>query len=427
MIILNSAIRVTQNLDETHFMDQYIVYNSKTGKEVHINFSCYLLLEKINNGKVTCKSEVLTLAKQVCKNGNEVIELLFENQIIEYSKEYRKNQNLLATKKVHFPLTYLALEITRKCNLNCEHCYGQYGKENVCPELTLEYIKGLKPILDRLHTKSIALTGGEVLTHKNFEEIALFFLENGFKLTIFTNGYAYKRLEKFLERAKEYHMYIAISLDGLEETHNTIRRCQNAYENTLKSLYLLKKYPNIDTAISTAVMPKNIDEIEKLKELEEEKFPEFRKQYDLVFPTNDAKQSLSAFKVNELKSVYEKCPFIFEIPEKEVKRKFRCSGGVTSAALDALYNLKICMPAEDKEFLIGNLIEEDLYKIWVYPNNNIKHFRKEKVKGAIECKKCTYKKKCNLLNCRLIAYYYTGNSKRANPVVCFTKEVKEMR
>lgn len=419
MICVNKWIRVTQSINSKKIMGDFIVYNSKTGGELKINYSCYLLLKKINNMIINNDDELKLLAKRYSHNYKEIIKLLFDNNFICYTNIKEKNNNILEPLKLKFPLTYLALEITEKCNLKCKHCYGQYGSDKNCSQLTLEYIKSLKPTLDRLHTKSIALTGGEVLTHKDFEEIANFFLNNGFKLTIFTNGYNYIRLGKFLESTKDYSILMRVSLDGLNKTHNSIRRRDNAYENTIKSLELLSNYPNISSGISTVIMRENLDEVSEFDKTIMNQFPKFQHQYDLIFPIENEQQQKSAFSLDDFDDLYKKYPFIFTVPETKMGRTYRCTGGVTSAAIDASKYLRICSAATSDNFLLGNLNESSLYDVWKRPNCNGRRFRKEKALESSKCKKCSIRNKCNLVSCRLQAYHYTKDMNNPSPLTCF--------
>lgn len=80
------------------------------------------------------------------------------------------------------------LELTPRCNFNCVHCYLQdhhaedfLSKDDVIQMLDLLYDEGIL---------FLTLTGGEVLTRKDFAEIYAYAKRKGFLMEVFTNGYA---------------------------------------------------------------------------------------------------------------------------------------------------------------------------------------------------------------------------------------------
>lgn len=418
MLCINDSVRITQNINSKKYCGEYIVYNSKTGNKLKIDYSCYLLIKEINENNIENNKELLNISKKYCNNYNDIINILVDHNIIDSTNNF-KNNNILQPLEIKFPLTSLTLEITTNCNLKCKHCYGQFGDNTSSLNLSLDNIKSLKPALDKLHTRNIALTGGEVFVHKEFEEIVHYFLSNGFVLTIFTNGYNYERFRKFLDRFSNYHFSVKISLDGLEKTHNNVRGKEDAFANALKSLQLLSKYKNVNSAISTVVMKDNLYEINEFKKMTEVKFPRFNHHYDLVYPTQNDNQQKTSFSINEFDTLYKEYPFLFEIKEQNEKSKYRCAGGITTAALGVNKILRMCAAANGDCFVLGDLNQNDLYYIWTKPNQNCMKFRKEKPHSSKQCKKCNIKSKCNINDCRLLAKEYTSDMDNPNPLACF--------
>ena len=80
------------------------------------------------------------------------------------------------------------VEVIATCNFSCQHCYIApcAEREDVMPLERAEY---LFDILQRAGTLSLLLTGGEVLTHKQFREIYLAAKRRGFMVVINPNGY----------------------------------------------------------------------------------------------------------------------------------------------------------------------------------------------------------------------------------------------
>lgn len=161
----------------------------------------------------------------------------------------------------------LQLHITDMCDQRCEHCYIYAGKE--IPEIKELSIHELKLIVDnfvdtchRMHRKPfIAVTGGDPLLHKDIWEFLEYLHENAVYFSILGNPFhityeAAMRLESL--GCANYQM----SLDGLEDTHDFIRK-KGSYKATLEKIPVLRA-AGIHTSIMATVSNLNIDELPKL-------------------------------------------------------------------------------------------------------------------------------------------------------------------
>lgn len=92
-----------------------------------------------------------------------------------------------------FPkIDYLIFETTHKCSLNCRHCYNiqkissQYPKNLLGTQKTIELIK---TALKKIKCRELVLTGGEVYTRSDVNDIILAAEESGIKtIHIMTNA-----------------------------------------------------------------------------------------------------------------------------------------------------------------------------------------------------------------------------------------------
>ncbi len=124
--------------------------------------------------------------------------------------------------------------ITRRCNLNCIHCYSDSEAKVYPGELTLDQCYTVIDDLAGFKVPAVLLSGGEPMIHPNFYDIATRAVERGLRLTLSTNGTlidldAAKRL-KTLGFA-----YVGISLDGIGETHDYFRGKQGAFVKTVEA------------------------------------------------------------------------------------------------------------------------------------------------------------------------------------------------
>ncbi|MEI7733520.1 MAG: radical SAM protein [Verrucomicrobiota bacterium] len=124
--------------------------------------------------------------------------------------------------------------ITRRCNLNCIHCYSDSEAKFYPGELTMEQCRSVMDDLAAFKVPAVLLSGGEPLIHPNFFELATYARQQGLRLTLSTNG-----LLIDLDTAKKLKelgfSYVGISLDGIGATHDYFRGKPGAFEKTVQA------------------------------------------------------------------------------------------------------------------------------------------------------------------------------------------------
>lgn len=350
----------------------------------------------------------------------------------ELNKEEKETIYLGQCVKHNYPLTALNIELTNICNLHCKHCYGSFSETMQSKFVPFEWIKESIEDMNSLHVRKVALTGGEATIHPKFIDIALFLMQKGFEVCIFTNGYNNAIIEDLLKVGKNYNFTIKVSLDGLKNIHNSIRGKKDAYTRTLKAIELISTYKNVKLYISTTILRENIDEIPELSEEIKKRFPNAIHTKDLAFPLGNADDC--TFTINELEQVDKQIPDLFMNRESDIdlqkgRRKIkylRCTGGVSQCTLMPDGRLKICNAACDDQFYFKyNAYSKGLKYAWLNCGSLIKKFRSEDPKITNDCKKCSLVKKCRGSDCRVMAWVYTGNASRSNPITCFTTKKME--
>lgn len=155
-----------------------------------------------------------------------------------------------------------------RCNLNCKHC----GEKQ---DITKEMEMNSGDILCKLAESSlidssmtIAISGGEPFLNLSLEQFILNGIRNTkFKFGVTTNGYFYDRIKQIvsqIEHKNRERLTFNISIDGVEKTHNKIRRNSYSFQNALKTIkYLVNE--GLCVNINTVVQTDNIYELEELK------------------------------------------------------------------------------------------------------------------------------------------------------------------
>ncbi len=145
----------------------------------------------------------------------------------------------------------LVLNITPKCNMDCQFCFGPKKGDSGITEK-----QGIKIIDEAVSggIKKIVFTGGEPLLCSFVFKLLKYAKDKGMFVILHTNGLLLnwdkiKILEKIVDQ-------INLPLDGYDEKTNSKMRLPGHFKKIMNLLYLLKKSP-IRVIISTVVTSKN--------------------------------------------------------------------------------------------------------------------------------------------------------------------------
>lgn len=130
-------------------------------------------------------------------------------------------------------LPVLQIHPTRRCNLRCLHCYSDSSpdvREVLEPELVLGAIADAASLGFRV----LAVSGGEPLLYAPLPHILRAAHEHGLATTVTTNGMLLDK--RRLAMLRDDADLIAISLDGIADSHNTMRGSERAFPDMLRRL-----------------------------------------------------------------------------------------------------------------------------------------------------------------------------------------------
>jgi radical SAM protein with 4Fe4S-binding SPASM domain len=142
-------------------------------------------------------------------------------------------------------LFLLAVNLTRRCNLACEHCYmdAQTREQGGPEELSTTEVKDL---LDQVANQSdetmVVLTGGEPLLRRDLEELVAHGNAGGLSMVVGTNGVMLtEKRVKSLKTAGT--MGLGISLDSLDpDHHDEFRGCPGSWKKTLAGIESCRRH-----------------------------------------------------------------------------------------------------------------------------------------------------------------------------------------
>ncbi|MEI7750597.1 MAG: radical SAM protein [Candidatus Omnitrophota bacterium] len=169
----------------------------------------------------------------------------------------------------NFPLIkpkILQLSLTNRCNLRCAVCGVDKYATTPQEEMPLEEIQKVIDVSKKqFGVESLILTGGEpLLLGKKLISIVEYADRQGIGIILTTNGFFLEEYAAELAKFKAVRFHV--SLDGLKETHNFIRRNPQSFDRAvagLKALVSLRKKYGYDhtIAIATLILKNNIDEL----------------------------------------------------------------------------------------------------------------------------------------------------------------------
>ncbi|MBU7032367.1 MAG: radical SAM protein [Theionarchaea archaeon] len=154
------------------------------------------------------------------------------------------------------------LELTRECNLHCEHCYSDAGSPRD-DELSFAEIKSLIDQLAGMGVLSLTLTGGEPLLHPRLFDIMKYARKNHLSLLLFTNGTLV--IPQVAQKLSQLRVYrAAVSIDGPDAgTHDQIRGVEGAFQKALRAIILLKNF-EIPTQVNICLSRSNYEKFNEI-------------------------------------------------------------------------------------------------------------------------------------------------------------------
>lgn len=305
---------------------------------------------------------------------------------------------------LNYPLYYLTWNVTNSCNLKCEHCYANSGRN---PENELTKQEALKMInhAKQLGVKFLLFTGGEpllrddifeLMKYSKYREITNFLATNGTLIT-----------EKHIPKIKKYVDKINISIDFPDKVlHDEFRGVKGSFDKSINAIRLLKNN-NIAVSVSTTVSNANIDYIESIISLcKKLGVPLNIKRLINVGRSEKNKLYFSKKEYSKLKRILEENTYkrvTYKDPvynceiEHIVEKKLRgCLAGIHILSVTSKGDVQICT----KVFhTIGNIKENSLIQIWT-KNKLLKRLRKRELFG--KCGECKNILICG--GCRAAAY-----------------------
>lgn len=161
--------------------------------------------------------------------------------------------------------------ITKQCNLNCEHCYENAGPFRRPEELSLDEKLMAVDQFDQMGLPILSFSGGEPLMDRDFWTVARYAYDRGMYTTIASNGTLLGK-PSMVKRLKDTGVkYVEISLDSPDPAiHNKFRGKDWAWELTIQGIKNVVADGSFDVGLATTVTKLNLDQTDQMIDLAEE-------------------------------------------------------------------------------------------------------------------------------------------------------------
>jgi radical SAM protein with 4Fe4S-binding SPASM domain len=331
-------------------------------------------------------------------------------------------------------LYLLAINITKRCNLACAHCYQNADslKNSASNELSVDEVKNiLDEVASRDTQTMIILTGGEPLVRTDLEQMIEHGAQKGLAMVVGTNGTLLTE-RRVLSLKQSGVLGIGISVDSLNnKNHDDFRGLPGALQKTLSGIEHCRKH-QLSFQIHFTATKNNMAELDNIIAFSREKgarvlnifflvctgrgksMSDISPQlYDeLLHQIMDAQQQYDDLIIRPRCAPHFKRIAFERNPDSLMNRISGydgdgCIAGSHYCRITEKGAITACpyIPNE-----IGNIREQSFLSIW--DNSNIlQQLRNPKLKGA--CGECEYQKLCG--GCRARPLAMGGSIMDADP------------
>lgn len=335
-------------------------------------------------------------------------------------------------------------ELTARCNMHCIHCASDLGNGRTRgDELSAAESQRLCHELKELECENVVLSGGEAILREGWEAIARELVGLKINVSLISNGLLID--ERMADRIHQAGLCrVALSLDGLESTHNYVRCNPRSFKCVLRAFSLLKAR-GLQVNIVTHINRLNLGELGQLEDTMEglgvdvwrlqlgspvgrmahhaelyiapEQLPEIAdfivaaKKRGKVYISVGDNIGYFSRQETELRCGTESALFGFWCG---------CSAGCLTVGIEANGNVRGCLSLQSDRFVEGNVRLEPLRSIWLRSGSfrYTRGFCPEDLHGY--CKGCEYGEICRG-GCTFMAFGATG-SPHNNPYCLYRVE-----
>lgn len=402
-----------------------LIYNTLTQVRARPNAATYEFVKRCRGDKLLEEivSELSVLfgepVEKMEMSLSPLVKKMVENGMISFSPTPLPPRPGPREVRLSRRLQGVSLELTRRCNLHCKHCYSNSGVERE-NELTTEEVKRVIDELAGMGVLNVLITGGEPLLRPDLFEIIAYVRSKPLSCMVFTNGTLVT--EEIAQTFKRLGvLVVSLSLDGLQQTHDAFRGGKS-YEKVVKAVHLLKE-AGVPVRINVSIHKDVVKEIRALLALIETwGVKEYylgpvtytgRQDSEVAITPEDYKEALQQLKDHESARGKETKRNLPYFPDR-----ITCGVGMGNITIKSDGRVTPCINFPD-EVAVGDIRKERMADIWDTSPllNQLREWR-----VGEKCVACPHVKVCGG-GCMADVYRRTGRPGRGDDFECAHFEV----
>ncbi|MCC6809643.1 MAG: radical SAM protein [Deltaproteobacteria bacterium] len=325
---------------------------------------------------------------------------------------------------------YVTVELTRRCNLNCDHCYVDH---HIKDQLSVEQLDKIFADVARAGGLFLGFTGGEVGLRKDLHEIIAAARQYRFNVKLLSTATLFSQ-EDIERLAASGVRQVKVSIySASPAVHDRVVRRAGAHALSLRGIRRLLD-AGIEVTMACPIMRENKDEIASIVALADSLG--IRAEFDgRVNPMENGGTDPCSLRITagELAASFNAAPGLAEylmkggsswengglLPPRDPDEHV-CSAGNTLCFIDSRGDVFPCVWWREK---IGNALSDGFYELWK-TSRVFARIRQFKLKDLHECQDCSLQQHCSV--CPGVGYQERGDAALAGSSVCNTAAANKL-
>lgn len=321
---------------------------------------------------------------------------------------------------------FVMIELTRRCNLNCDHCYVDH---HIKDQLSVAQLEKIFADMARAGVLLVTFTGGEVGLRKDLPEILAAARKHHFSIKLNSTGTLFSNDDiAHLATLQVRQINVSVYSEN-PEVHDAVVRKNGSFAETLRAIRAMRAN-GIKVKLQCPLMTSNASEIGGIIALARREG--CTSTFDpVVAPMEDGRSDPCVLHLSagQIASVYAQggvIEFMGDGGGGDVaddgfgEGAAICGAGRTLAFIDSRGDLYPCLAWRDR---VGNVLETSFDTLW-RDSPKFHGVREFTTSDLHECTSCSNQKYCNY--CPGLSHAERGEAALAAPSACNAAEGKRL-
>jgi radical SAM protein with 4Fe4S-binding SPASM domain len=298
------------------------------------------------------------------------------------------------------------IEVTRRCNFTCHHCFVDAGKP-LPDEADTQEIMGWLDALEDLGADGVGWSGGEPLLRQDLVELTAYASGRGFRVGLASNGFLATRAR--LRALQDAGLgVVQVSVDGTTPARaNRFRQGpRDAFSRAVRAVEESARL-GLQTYVCTLLSPETAPEVEEMVAFSRE-LGAVGLRYTMWAPVGRAQGQAydeAAWGSPAVKAFLDQArtrpwgspfPVLVDCPTGPLPHHdgYRCTAGKGTCYLTATGDVYPCTALMQPGYLVGNTRETPLQELLVAPRMTRVHGQRARSLPGGACATCDVLETC---------------------------------